>query len=451
MVLAKRRVLIVGADAAGMSAASQLRRLDRDVEILAFERGSYTSYSACGIPYLVAGLIKDPRRLISRTPEEFASSGIEVRTLSEVVQVDPEARRVTVQHRGGTYQEDYDQLLIATGAKPLRPQVEGIDSPGVFGVNTLDSGIELMRAVEDRRPRRAVIIGGGYIGLEVAEALNCHRGIQVTVVERARTVMGTLDPDMGELVGKALEDVGIQLRAQEALSSVESSGGWVKGVWTDRGFIEADLVVLGLGVVPNSDLAERSRIPLGVRNSIQVDLTMRTAVDGVWAAGDCAQNYHMLTKRPFYVAMGTSANKMGRVAGMNLAGRHQEFQGVLGTAVCKICKYEVGRTGLSEREAAELGLDFVAASAADETRAGYYPGSGDITVKLLALRGSGAIVGGQIVGIEGAAKRIDVIATAIRGGLTAEDLVAMDLSYAPPFSPVWDPVQVAARVLLKHL
>ncbi|MCX7828214.1 MAG: FAD-dependent oxidoreductase [Thermanaerothrix sp.] len=448
-----RKVVIIGADAAGMSAASQLRRLDRDVEILAFEKGHYTSYSACGIPYLVGGLIKDPLRLISRTPEGFAAMGIEVRTRSEVTHIDTTTRTVEVLEldAGRTYREPYDQLLIATGAKPIRPSVEGIDAPGVFGVNTLDSGMELLNAIEERHPRKAVIIGGGYIGLEVAEALNCHRGLDVTVVERATAVMGTLDQDMGKLVGDALLDVGVKLRTNETLKSVEHHGGWVKGVWTDQGFIEADMVVLGLGVAPNSDLAQKSGIPLGFRNSIEVDLRMRTPVEGVWAAGDCAQNFHMITRKPFYVAMGTSANKMGRVAGLNLAGRDYLFQGVMGTAVCKICKYEVARTGLSEREVREAGIEAVSAVITDETRAGYYPGSGDITVKLTARKDDGAIIGGQIVGVEGAAKRIDVIATAIRGGLTAEDLVNMDLSYAPPFSPVWDPLQVAARGLLKLL
>ncbi|EHM10561.1 NAD(FAD)-dependent dehydrogenase [Thermanaerovibrio velox DSM 12556] len=448
-----RKVVVIGADAAGMSAASQLRRLDRHVEILVFERGHYTSYSACGIPYLVGGLIKDPGRLISRTPDDFASMGINVRTRSEVTGIDTVSRTVEVLEldTGRTYHEPYDQLLIATGAKPIKPQVEGIDTPGVFGVNTLDSGIELLKAVEERRPRKAVIIGGGYIGLEVAEALNCHRGLDVTVVERAPTVMGTLDQDMGKLVGEALLDVGVKLKTNEALRAVEGHQGWVKGVWTDQGFIEADIVVLGLGVAPNSDLAQRSRIPLGFRNSIEVDLRMRTPVEGIWAAGDCAQNFHMITRKPFYVAMGTSANKMGRVAGLNLAGRDYLFQGVMGTAVCKICKYEVARTGLSEREVSEAGIDAVSAVITDETRAGYYPGSGDITVKLTARKDTGAVIGGQIVGVEGAAKRIDVIATAIRGGLTAEDLVNMDLSYAPPFSPVWDPVQVATRALLKLL
>lgn len=447
------KVVIIGGDAAGMSAASQLRRLDERVNITVLEKGRYTSYSACGIPYLVGGLIDSPRRLISRTPEAFSSMGIQVRTRSQAIGIDTSKGIVTVRDLDGsrTYQEGYDQLLIATGAKPIRPQVNGIDSPGVFGVNTLDSGVELLRALSERRPKRAVIIGGGYIGLEIAEALNCHRGMSVTVVERGATVMGTLDQDMGRLVGEALVDVGVHLRTGESLTEVESSDGWVRGVWTDGGFIPADLVVLGLGVAPNSDLARDSGIPLGFRNSIEVDRRMKTPVEGVWAAGDCAQNFHMITQRPFYVAMGTSANKMGRTAGLNLAGMNYLFQGVMGTAVCKICKYEVARTGLSEREAQEIGMDVASATITDETRAGYYPGSGDITVKLLARRDTGTIVGGQIVGVEGAAKRIDVIATAIRGGLTAEDLLSMDLSYAPPFSPVWDPVQVAARALIKRL
>ena len=448
-----KRIVVVGGDAAGMSAASQARRLDRDLEILVFERGPHTSYSACGIPYLVAGLVEDPNRLVARTPEAFRAQGIDVRVRHEVTALDPSARRVTVHDLvgGRVFEEPYDELLLATGATPLRPPVEGIDAAGVFGVSTLASGVALLRFLEEQRPRKVVVVGGGYIGLEMAEAFHCHRDLEVSLVERAPQVMGTLDPDMGALVSQALRDVGISLHLEATLQAVEVRGGRATGVRTDRGTLEADLVVLGLGVVPRTDLARRAGLPLGVRGSLVVDSRMRTPVGGIWGAGDCAQTVQLASGRPFHVALGTVANKMGRVAGINLAGGDAVFPGALGTAVCKICRYEVARTGLLERELADLGIPWTSAVVEESTRAGYYPGAGDMTVKHLAERPTGRILGGQIVGIEGAAKRIDVVASAIRGGFSAQDLVDLDLSYAPPFSPVWDPIQVAARRLLSVL
>ena len=448
-----KRIVVVGGDAAGMSAASQARRLDRDLEILVFERGPHTSYSACGIPYLVAGLVEDPNQLVARTPEAFRAQGIDVRVRHEVTALDPSARRVTVHDLvgGRVFEEPYDELLLATGATPLRPPVEGIDAAGVFGVSTLASGVALLRFLEEQRPRKVVVVGGGYIGLEMAEAFHCHRGLEVSLVERAPQVMGTLDPDMGALVSQALRDVGISLHLETTLQAVEVREGRATGVRTDRGTLEADLVVLGLGVVPRTDLARRAGLPLGVRGSLVVDTRMRTPVGGIWGAGDCAQTVQLASGRPFHVALGTVANKMGRVAGINLAGGDAVFPGALGTAVCKICRYEVARTGLLERELADLGIPWTSAVVEESTRAGYYPGAGDMTVKLLAERPTGRILGGQIVGIEGAAKRIDVVASAIRGGFSAQDLVDLDLSYAPPFSPVWDPIQVAARRLLSGL
>lgn len=451
--MAKRRIVVVGGDAAGMSAASQARRLDRDLEIRVFERGPHTSYSACGIPYLVAGLVEDPNRLVARTPEEFREQGIHVSTRHEVTALDPSCRRVTVHDLvgGRLFEEPYDDLLLATGATPLRPPVPGIDAAGVFGVSTLASGVALLRFVEEQRPRKVVVVGGGYIGLEIAEAFNCHRGLEVSLVERAPQVMGTLDPDMGALVSQALREVGIRLFLEETLQGVEVRDGRAVGVRTDKRLLEADLVVLGLGVVPQTELAKRAGLALGVRGALVVDSRMRTPTAGIWGAGDCAQTFNLASRRPFHVALGTVANKMGRVAGINLAGGDAVFPGALGTAVCKICKYEAARTGLLERELTELGIPWTGATIEESTRAGYYPGAGDMTVKLLAERPSGRILGGQIVGIEGAAKRIDVVAAAIRGGLTAQDMVDLDLSYAPPFSPVWDPVQVAARRLLSLL
>lgn len=378
---------------------------------------------------------------------------IDVRVLHEVTAIDTKARRVEV-HRvdadNAPWWEPFDQLLIATGAVPICPNVPGAGAEGIFGVHTLQSGIRVRRFIDERRPKRAVIVGGGYIGLEMAEAL-LLRGIETAVVERAEQVMGTLDPDMGSLVSQALRNQGAPLYLEESLEAFETAGGSVVGVVTDKRRLSADLVILGMGVRPNTGLASDAGIPLGERGALRVDRRMETAVNAIWAAGDCAESFHLVTQKPFYVALGTVANRHGRVAGANMAGGNETFNGVVGTAVTKICAVEVARTGLMEKEIQAVGWDYVTERIESRTRAGYYPGAGAIFVKLIGEKGSRRLLGGQIVGCEGAAKRIDIVATALHAGLTVDQVEDLDLSYAPPFSPLWDPVIIAARELKKKL
>ncbi len=368
------------------------------------------------------------------------------------MELDLSGRRVLVRQLESSdeWWESFDQLLVATGASPFCPEVPGVQAQGIFGVSTLQSGVDVRRFVDEERPKRAVVIGGGYIGLEMTEAL-LLRGLDVSVVERAPQVMNTLDSDMGALVSDALRQQGAHVFLEESLEAFESASGRIKAVVTDQRELEADLVILGMGVRPNSDLAKKAGVALGEKGSIRVNDRMRTNVDGVWAAGDCAESFHRVSRKPFYIALGTVANRHGRVAGTNLSGGDAEFKGVVGTAVTKICAVEVARTGLQEKEIEALGLPFESVTIESSTRAGYYPGAGYITVKLLAEKGSGRILGGQIVGSEGAAKRIDVVATALHGEFTAADMAELDLSYAPPYSPLWDPVLIAARELAKKI
>lgn len=399
-------------------------------------------------------MVDDEKALIVRTPLEFREKqNIDVRVLHEVTAIDSKARRVEV-HRldadNAPWWEPFDQLLIATGAVPICPNVPGAGAEGIFGVHTLQSGIRVRRFIDERRPKRAVIVGGGYIGLEMAEAL-LLRGIETAVVERAEQVMGTLDPDMGSLVSQALRNQGAALYLEESLEAFETAGGSVAAVVTDKRRLGTDLVILGMGVRPNTGLASDAGIPLGERGAVRVDRRMETAVSGIWAAGDCAESFHVVTQKPFYVALGTVANRHGRVAGANMAGGNETFNGVVGTAVTKICAVEVARTGLMEKEIQAVGWDYVTERIESRTRAGYYPGAGTIFVKLIGEKGSRRLLGGQIVGCEGAAKRIDVVATALHAGLTVDQVEDLDLSYAPPFSPLWDPVIIAARQLKKNL
>lgn len=358
--------------------------------------------------------------------------------------------RLREQDNPDTWWEAYDMLMIATGALPIRPPVEGIAARGIFGINTLQSGLEVMAFIEERGPKNAVVIGGGYIGLEMAENL-ILRGMHVSLIERAPEVMGTLDPDMGTLVSKALIDIGVKLYRKESLEGFEVSKKHVQSVVTDKRTLPADLVILGMGVKPNVSLAKEAGIKLGLSGAVQVDDTMRTSDDNVWAGGDCAESFHLISRRPVNIALGTVANKHGRVAGTNMSGGYAVFPGLVGTAVSKICSLEVARTGLQEKELQQTGREYVSAVIESTTRASYYPDAGTISVKILAEKGNGRLLGGQIVGKEGAAKRIDILATALHAGMTVEEIADLDLSYAPPYSPLWDPVAIGARIAMKKL
>ncbi len=451
--MTRERLVIAGGDAAGMSAGSQAARLRPGLEVIAFEKSPHTSYSACGIPYYVGGVVDDAARLVVRSPEKFREKyGIGARVLHEVEEIDASNRRVRVRDLdgGGVWSEPYDHLLLATGALPFLPDLPGSGASGIFGVDTLQSGLEISRFLNQSRSEKAVIVGGGYIGLEMAEAL-VMRGLRVSLVQRGPQVMDTLDPDMGALVSAALREAGVCLYLGEEAQGFETSGGKVAGVVTDRRTIPADLVILGLGVRPNTALARQAGIPLGVKEAIRVNGRMQTEVEGVWAAGDCAESFHLVSRRAVHIALGTIANRQGRVAGINLGGGYATFPGVVGTAVTKICRLEVGRTGLREKDIGRLGLEFASARIESRTRAGYYPDAEPITVKILAEKGSGRLLGGQIVGGAGSVKRIDVLATALHAGFTVGEIVNLDLWYAPPFSPVWDPVQTAARVAEKDV
>ena len=445
-------LVIIGGDAAGMSAASKVRRVHKDKKILVFEKSLYTSYSACGIPYFISGLIESSDELIRRTPQEFRDRfKIEVKTQHLVQGVDTDNKRIRVldKEKGEEFWQPYGQLLIATGGKAYCPkEITGYDSENVFGVSTLKSGINIENYILDKKPKTAVIIGGGYIGLEMAEAL-LIRNIAVTIINRGEQLMNTLDPDMGAMVTDAVVKLGATVYLGEALKGFEIKNNSVKKIITDKQEITTDMVVFGMGSSPNTAFLEGSKIELGVRNAIKVNAQMQTNIPDVWAAGDCTETLHLVSKQHVYIALGTVANKTGLVAGSSIAGEAAIFPGAVGTAVCKVCSYEVARTGLQEKDLNKLGIEYAAAIIDSNTRADYYPGSKKIFVKLLAEKNSGRLLGGQIIGEEGAAKRIDVLATAITHNLTLQNIIDLDLSYAPPFSPVWDPVQTCARKLVK--
>ncbi|MER5438069.1 FAD-dependent oxidoreductase [Streptomyces sp. NPDC002790] len=447
---ARERLVIIGGDATGMSAASQARRLKGpdDLEIVAFERGHFTSYSACGIPYWVGGQVADRDELIARSPEEHRERHIDLRTRTEVMEIDVPGRRVRSRELDGGAESwtSYDKLVIATGARPVRPDLPGIDAPGVHGVQTLDDGQALLDTLRAAKGRHAVVVGAGYIGVEMAEAL-IHRGYEVTMVNRGAEPMSTLDADMGRLVHEAMSGMGITMVDDAEVTKIlTGDGGRARAVVTDDAEYPADVVVLGIGVRPETTLARDAGLPLGASGGLLTDRSMRVrGHEDIWAGGDCVEVLDLVSGSERHIALGTHANKHGQIIGANVGGDYATFPGVVGTAVSKVCDLEIARTGLREKDARRAGLQYVTVTIESTSRAGYYPGAALMTVKMLAERRTGRLLGVQIVGREGAAKRVDVAAVALTAGMTVEQMTALDLGYAPPFSPVWDPVLVAAR------
>jgi NADPH-dependent 2,4-dienoyl-CoA reductase/sulfur reductase-like enzyme len=445
------RFIVVGADAAGMSAASEARRVNPDMEIVAYDRGDFASYSQCGLPYLIGGVVEDRQTLIARTVEEFAARGIAVKLGHEVVGLDPVRRVVRVRQRNeGVTEHSYDKLLLATGASPVPSSVPGFDLAGIFHLDVMEDALNLQAYLREHQPRRAAIVGGGYIGLEMAENLR-RLGLTVYLVQRGSQLFPAVDVDIAVPIDDELARHGVETELCETvLEGCEGAHGRVVAIQTSQGTVPIDLVLVATGVRPNTALAEAAGVDLGRTGAIAVDDHLRTSVPDVFAAGDCAEHWHRLLRQPAWVPLGTTANKQGRIAGNNAAGKDEAFAGIVGTAVVQIFDLEVGRTGLTEREAVEAGLHCVTATLDSTDHAGYMPDGKSLTVKLVAERDTGQVLGGQAVGYGGVAKRIDVVATALYAGLTVEELTRLDLAYAPPFNSVWDPIQVTATKLLRR-
>ncbi|MDP9458569.1 MAG: FAD-dependent oxidoreductase [Actinomycetota bacterium] len=354
----RERFVTIGTDAAGMSAASEARRADPDLEIVAYDKGGFASYSQCGMPYLVGGLVGERRRLIARTVEEFGRRGIEVRLHHEVTEIAPERRTVRVLNDGAETEEGYDRLLIATGASPIGLTIPGIGLSGVFNLDVMEDAIAVQDYIREHRPERAVIAGGGYIGLEMAENLR-RLDIRVSLVQRGDQLFSSVDTDVAAPIDDELERHGADVSLCDAVvQACEGSHGRVTDVLTSEGAVPADLVVLAVGVRPNVGLARSAGVALGETGAIAVDEHLRTNVPDVFSAGDCAEHYHRLLRRPAWVPLGTTANKQGRVAGRNAAGGDETFSGILGTAITRVFELEVARTGFTEGEAEAEGLDW---------------------------------------------------------------------------------------------
>jgi len=430
------------------------------MEVRVYEKGPDISYSNCGLPYYIEGLVPDADRLRIHSPEFFRSErDIEVLTHHEVIEISTGRRRVTVLAPGGAPEEvPYDRLVIATGAEPAPAEIEGLSLEGVFTVNTLESTIALKRYLESTDVRRAVIVGGGYIGLEMAEALKTPAR-SVTLLERGPNLFEAADAEIVEVIRQELARNGVEVVTGARVLALAGDGhqtslgqacGTVRRVQSENGSFDTDCVVLATGVRPRVKIAADAGIELGAGGAIAVNEYQETSAAGVFAAGDCADALHMVSGRRTYVPLGTTASKQGRVAGENAAGGRARFAGIVGTAVVKVFGMEVARTGLSADEASQAGFRTAEAVVRAAARARYLGGQ-DIMVKLIADRSTGRLLGAQMVGPEGVAKRIDILATALHARFTAEQVYQLDLSYAPPFSSVWDPILIAARQLLHAL
>lgn len=447
-----QRFVIIGADAAGMSAASEARRTDPDLEIIAYDRGSFASYSQCGLPYLVGGVVEDRHQLIARTVEEFAQRAINVHLKHEVTAIDPTRKRVRVRElaNGAETEQSYDRLLIATGASPAKLQVPGLYLEGVFHLDVMEDALALQAYLRTHQPKQAVIVGGGYIGLEMAENL-VRLGLQVRLVQRGQQLFPSVDVEIATSLNEELERHGVDLSLCESVvQACKGHAGRVVDVHTSQGEVPADLVLLATGAQPNVAVAQAAGVHLGGTGAIAVDDRLRTSVPDIFAAGDCAEHWHRLLQQPAWVPLGTTANKQGRIAGRNAAGGDESFAGIVGTAITRVFDLQVGRTGLTEREAVAAGHPCVAKVLKSTDHAGYLPGAQQLTVKLVVEQSTGRVLGGQAIGRAGVDKRIDVLATALYTGLTIEELTQLDLAYAPPFNSVWDPIQVAATALLRR-
>lgn len=449
------RMVVIGGDAAGITAASHVRRARPDAEIVVLERTPYTSYSMCGIPAYIGEEIATAADLVVRWPEQLRQAGIDVRTGVEAVAVDAEARTVATRDvaTGAAASEAYDVLLLANGAHPALPPLPGVEHAQV--VHTLDEGEALRTRLDAGGPdQRVVVVGAGYIGLELAEAL-VHRGLDARLVDLAEQVMPSLDPPIAARVAEALEQHGVALHLGEGLVEVRLADDGSREVVTTAGRYPADTVVLALGAAPNVELAASAGCALGDSGAVAVDGRMRTSVPGIWAAGDVVESRHLVTGRGVNIQLGTHANKQGKVAGIDIASQPGDgaatFPGVVGTAITKVCATEIARTGVSAAEAEAAGLEVAEVRFEGTAKAGYMPDPGHVEVVMRAEVGSGRIVGCQLVGGPGVGKRIDVAATWVQLGVSAPQAQFLDLSYAPPFGGVWDVLAVGARKLTKEL
>ncbi|MGE5593325.1 MAG: FAD-dependent oxidoreductase [Betaproteobacteria bacterium] len=447
-----KRILVVGGVAGGAGAAVKARRVSEEADVVVFERTPYVSWANCGLPYYIGGIIRQREELFIVTPERLASRfNIDVRTRHEVVAIDKARKMVSVRNleTGDAWEERYDALILATGSEPARPPIRGLDGPRVFTLVSVEDGDKLRSFLDERKPTNAVVIGGGFIGLEAADAL-LERGLGVTLVEMMDHLLPPVDGEMAEPLAAHLRDKGARVLLGEKVAAVTQRDGTGAGglqlELASGDTVACDFVVSAVGVAPRLDLAKQTGLAIGQAGGVVVNDRMQTSDPSIYAAGDICEIKHLVTGKPVRVPLAGPANKQARVAGANAAGGNMRYAGSLGTMVVKVGDLTIAKTGLSEREASSEGIPHYVSYTHSQHHAGYYPGARMMTIKLVVDRFTGRVLGAQIVGGAGVDKRIDVIATAIHARMTVEDLEDLDLAYSPPYSSAKDPVNVAGFV-----
>ncbi len=448
----RERLVVIGGNAAGLSAASYAKRRKPYIEALIFEKSPHASYGSCGLPYYIEGLVRDPMELIAVSINALRDKrGLDVRVLHEAIGINTEKKQVRVKDlkENNEFEVSYDWLVISTGASPTKPPFPGIDINGVFTLRTLEDGIRIEHFIGEEPPKRVAVIGGGYIEMEVAEAFSAQ-GFEVTVVEKLPRVLPNFDVEFAERIQEKLKEKGVKLILGSGVKVIEGDR-IVKRAITETETFETDLVLLGVGIKPQVTLAKKSGIEIGETGAIKVNERTETNIPGVYACGDCAETYHRILGRNVWIPLGDTANKQGRVAGANIVGEGIYFPGIIGSAATKVFELELARTGLGEEDAKREGFDATANLIESYTRAHYYPNRKPIMIKLISEKNTQKLLGAQAIGGEGVAKRIDVLATAIWAGMTLDEIAWLDLTYVPPVAPVWDPVLVAAQVGMKRV
>jgi len=447
-----KRLLVIGGVAAGPKAAAKARRCDPEMEIVLYQEEDDISYAGCGLPYYISGVIEEREDLISRTPGKFALEGIKILKNRRIEKIDIPNRAVSGRKIGSgeTFTDHFDRLVIATGAYAIRPKIEGMDLANVFYLRSIFDADAVSEAIRFKSIRNVIIAGGGYIGLEMAESL-VHLGKNVTIVELAPQILTLFDEDFAGVLRQYLEKKGVKIFTSEGIQALKGKGGKVTHVQTMSREIEADGVLMSLGIRPQVELAKQAGLKMGETGAIWVNERMETSAEGIYAAGDCAETIHLITGKRVWIPLGSTANKQGRVVGTNACGGNATFPGVMGTTVFKTFELNVAKTGLNMREAEKEGFHPVQAIVRGFDRAHFYPGRKESTLKVIADKETGRILGGQAVGEGPSDKFIDILAMALHGKMTCRELANVDLAYAPPFSPVLSPIIVAANVLTNKL
>lgn len=444
----QKKVVIIGGVAGGASAAARLRRLDENAHIVVVERGPYISFANCGLPYYLGGTIQDRAALTLQTPESFkARFNVDVRVFSEAVSIQPDNKTITIHNHntGEEYEESYDSLVLSMGADAAMPPIPGIDSKKVFTVRNIPDTVAVKTYIEEHQAKKAVVAGGGFIGLEVAENLR-DLGMDVTLVEMADQVIPSIDADMAAQVHGHMRQKGLHLLLGSALQKIEDTETGVS-LTVNGEPIDADLLVMAIGVRPASQIAVKAGLPANARGALIVNSAMETGVDGIYAVGDLIEITHFVTGEKGYIPLAGPANKQGRIAADNICGIPSRYTGTQGSSILKVFDLAVASTGISEKTAKALHLNYEKSFTFSANHATYYPGATNMSIKTIFEKDTGKILGAQIVGNDGVDKRCDVFATAIRAGMTAKDLTELELCYAPPFGSAKDPVNMAGYVI----